>query len=575
MTRYVGRDPRARIEDEVARVALEALDRETRLAPRLPAGPGRDPPRRRDAGERGSSAPTSTSRRSTARWTSRAQDRAVAPAAAGPAQDRARHLDRRDLADDRRRARRDRQRAHARAALRARHRPDPARDGAGVARQRRPAPRPRRPRRAGRLLSAVGGGGDRRPRALRRAGNPVRRPLRLPLDCAVWGVRRSRRGSPSSTRRRAARSPRRARCSTEIGALDADGRITDEGRAIARLALPPRLARMVVDAAREGEARTAAEIAVAPDRARPRRRRGRSDEPPRSLPPRPLGRADDARRLARGLAQRAREPSASPLLAGARGRAPLPRGEAAGGAGRSAPCSPRPIPTASRMARGKRGEFLMANGRAAALEAHDALAGEPYARHRRDRRAAPLRRASCSPPRLSLADVEAVAGASIETADELTFDRASASLRARRRRRLGALTLAEQTLAASRATKRARAALARGVLALGRRRGCRGARRSSNGATASMFLRRAEGDAWPDLSDERAGRRSRLARAVPRRQNPARRDRRRRPRQRAARAAALGSRAPARRRGADPFPGADRHGRARSTTRPRAARRLR
>ena len=30
------------------------------------------------------------------------------------------------------------------------------------------------------------------------------------------------------------------------------------------------------------------------------------------------------------------------------------------------------------MARGKRGEFLMANGRAASLEAHDPLAGEPY-----------------------------------------------------------------------------------------------------------------------------------------------------------------------------------------------------
>ena len=49
---------------------------------------------------------------------------------------------------------------------------------------------------------------------------------------------------------------------TAIGALDGDGRITDEGRAISRLALPPRLARMVVDAARGGDARTAAEIAV-------------------------------------------------------------------------------------------------------------------------------------------------------------------------------------------------------------------------------------------------------------------------------------------------------------------------
>ncbi len=34
-----------------------------------------------------------------------------------------------------------------------------------------------------------------------------------------------------------------------LGALDGDGRITDEGRHLQRLPLPPRLARMVVDAA--------------------------------------------------------------------------------------------------------------------------------------------------------------------------------------------------------------------------------------------------------------------------------------------------------------------------------------
>ena len=40
------------------------------------------------------------------------------------------------------------------------------------------------------------------------------------------------------------------------------GRITDEGRKLRQLPLPPRLARMVVDAAREGAALPAAEIAV-------------------------------------------------------------------------------------------------------------------------------------------------------------------------------------------------------------------------------------------------------------------------------------------------------------------------
>src|SRR5581483_11840668 len=48
---------------------------------------------------------------------------------------------------------------------------------------------------------------------------------------------------------------------TELTALD-DGRITDEGEALRRLPLPPRLARMVVDAAREGAGALAADAAA-------------------------------------------------------------------------------------------------------------------------------------------------------------------------------------------------------------------------------------------------------------------------------------------------------------------------
>src|SRR5580700_1841012 len=48
----------------------------------------------------------------------------------------------------------------------------------------------------------------------------------------------------------------------ELGAIDADGRITEEGQKLRRLPLPPRLARMVVDAAASGAALDAAEIAV-------------------------------------------------------------------------------------------------------------------------------------------------------------------------------------------------------------------------------------------------------------------------------------------------------------------------
>src|SRR6202035_5507498 len=48
----------------------------------------------------------------------------------------------------------------------------------------------------------------------------------------------------------------------ELGALDGDGRITPEGKSLRALALPPRLARMIVDSHRLGAGAEAAEIAA-------------------------------------------------------------------------------------------------------------------------------------------------------------------------------------------------------------------------------------------------------------------------------------------------------------------------
>ena len=48
----------------------------------------------------------------------------------------------------------------------------------------------------------------------------------------------------------------------ELGAVDAQGRITPVGQKLRQLPLPPRLARMVVDAGAAGEAELAADIAV-------------------------------------------------------------------------------------------------------------------------------------------------------------------------------------------------------------------------------------------------------------------------------------------------------------------------
>ena len=183
-------------------------------------------------------------------------------------------------------------------------------------RQRRPAARPRRPRRARRLLSAVGGGRQRRPRAVRGAGNPRRRSS--PASRSIW-----RSGASPTPRRlrfldpppRAAMAEARALLQ-RLGALDADGRVTDEGRAIARLALPPRLARMLIDAAREGDGAEAAEIATLFSEPGLGGNAVDLERAPRRLPPRPLrprrGCAAAGEDLARRAARGWRRPPRSP-----------------------------------------------------------------------------------------------------------------------------------------------------------------------------------------------------------------------------------------------------------------------
>jgi ATP-dependent helicase HrpB len=268
---------------------------------------------------------------------------------------------------------------------------------------------------------------------------------------------------------------------TAINALDETGRITDEGRAVARLALPPRLSRMVVDAAREGQAALAGRIAVLVSERGlggdsvdlgERLERWSRDRAPR---------AEDARRLAKNLAARARQAAASSedtfspgaLLALA-------------------------FPERIAKARGKRGEFLMANGRAAVLAPESSLASAPYlAIGEATGRAAATRILLAAP--LTLDEVEKLGGQEIETREETIFDRASQSLRARRMRRLGAIVLAEQTLAVSPSAENA-ALLAKGLIAQGVER-LPWSKETKQWRDRIAFLARAEPGEWPDLSD--------------------------------------------------------------------------
>src|SRR5262245_23627733 len=81
----------------------------------------------------------------------------------------------------------------------------------------------------------------------------------LALDLAHWGVADPATLAFLDPPPRAALTEAKALL-TELGAIDHDGRITEEGRRLRRLPLPPRLARMVVDAG--DDAALAADIAL-------------------------------------------------------------------------------------------------------------------------------------------------------------------------------------------------------------------------------------------------------------------------------------------------------------------------
>ena len=95
------------------------------------------------------------------------------------------------------------------------------------------------------------------------------------LDLA-HGASPIRRRSPSSIRRRRPRSTEAKALLTELGAIDATAASPTRAASLRALPLPPRLARMVVDAAARGRGRAGRRHRRGPDRARPRRQRRRS-----------------------------------------------------------------------------------------------------------------------------------------------------------------------------------------------------------------------------------------------------------------------------------------------------------
>jgi ATP-dependent helicase HrpB len=276
----------------------------------------------------------------------------------------------------------------------------------------------------------------------------------------------------------------------ELGALDGDDRITREGRRLRDLPLPPRLARMVAGAAASRQTELAAEIAavlserglggndVDLEHRLDQLRRDRSR------------RAQDARAMARRWAQM------------------MDAQEQDGDRGRSTPATRSPgallaLAYPDRIARNRGGgeSFLLANGRGANVDPAATLARVPFLAVAEISGTAAQGRIVLAAV-LTLAEIEAEFADHIEGRDEIIFDQASARLRARRLRRLGAISLAEQPLkvVADAGTSRM---LAQGIARLGIDR-LPWTKPLKQWRDRVMFLRRLPdggGEEWPDLSD--------------------------------------------------------------------------
>ncbi|NPU13197.1 ATP-dependent helicase HrpB [Bradyrhizobium sp. 83002] len=302
----------------------------------------------------------------------------------------------------------------------------------------------------------------------------------LVLDLAQWGVSApstlSFLDSPPQPAWKEARD-----LLNELGALDADGRLTDEGRRLRALALPPRLARMIVDAADHGAAAQAADIAAILTE------RGlggdsvdlevRLDQFRRDRSPR----AQSARDLARRWAQQVGTASSS------RGAGELTTGLMLAFA----------FP--DRVARNRgNGSFVLANGRGAAVEQTSSLARLPYIAVGELTGTAASGRILLAAP-LAIEDIERHFAAHIEARDEVSFDPNAMALRARRRRKLHAITMADAPVALTPSEETARI-FADGICAAGLDR-LPWSKAAKQWRDRVTFLRKAEGDSWPDLSD--------------------------------------------------------------------------
>lgn len=268
-----------------------------------------------------------------------------------------------------------------------------------------------------------------------------------------------------------------------VGAVDADGRVTDRGVRMSRLGLHPRLARALLDGAAEVGGRRAAEVVAL-----------LSEEPPRDY-------GDDLAAALR-TARLGKDGYAARWRQEVRRLSSSFKGAAAGGSGPDDAAvglvAALAFPERVARARGE-GTFLMASGTGAELRDGSRLRSAPWlAVAVADR---PAHAASAQVRLAAVIDEDtarAAAGHLRFAGEEVRWD--GRDVVARRVERLGAVELSARPL------KRPDPALVREALVEGLRREGLGLLRWSRDAEQLRerlaFLHRELGEPWPEVSDE-------------------------------------------------------------------------
>ena len=266
----------------------------------------------------------------------------------------------------------------------------------------------------------------------------------------------------------------------DLGAIDAEGRLTDSGKAMRGLALPVRLAHMVAEAAKSGNAQPAAELAVllterglgGPSADLERRMDGfRRDRSPR---------AENARGLARRLAKAAGQPqSGSTLSAGAMLLAAWPDRVA--------------------KARGALGRFVLANGRGATVDETDPLAKSPFLVVA-DLQGKAQNARIVAAATVTEDEIRSALGGRIARRLDTSYDPEKRAVRVRETVTLGAIQLAERQLPPPTGEDANRAVVAavrqNGLSILPWEKSAETLRRRL------AWLHKGLGAPWPDMSDE-------------------------------------------------------------------------